>query len=68
MLIKAASPAGDIRDQQRVQQSAMSAARDFGLADVFGIHAAGPVIGRLGNANPYMARIERPHPILDGFT
>jgi len=40
---------------------------DFGLADVFGIHAAGPVIGRLGNANPYMARIERPHPILDGF-
>ena len=41
---------------------------DFGLADVFGIHAAGPVIGRLGNANPYMARIERPHPILDGFT
>ncbi len=41
---------------------------DFGLADVFGIHAAGPVIGRLGNANPYMARIERPHPILEGFT
>jgi hypothetical protein len=41
---------------------------DFGLADVFGIHVAGPVIGRLGNANPYMARIERPHPILDGFT
>ncbi len=41
---------------------------DFGLADVFGIHAAGPVIGRSGNANPYMARIERQHPILDGFT
>jgi Hypothetical glycosyl hydrolase 6/Beta-galactosidase trimerisation domain len=41
---------------------------DFGLADVFGIHAAGPIIGRLGNANPYMARIERTHPILDGFT
>ena len=41
---------------------------DFGLADVFGIHAAGPVIGRLGNANPYLARIERPHPILDGFS
>jgi hypothetical protein len=40
---------------------------DFGLADVFGIHSAGPVIGRLGNANPYMARIERSHPILDGF-
>ena len=41
---------------------------DFGLAEVFGIHAAGPVIGRLGNANPYLARIERAHPILDGFT
>ena len=41
---------------------------DFGLADVFGIHAAGPVIGRLGNANPYLARIERPHPILYGFS
>ncbi|MGA2907914.1 MAG: alpha-amylase family protein [Terracidiphilus sp.] len=40
---------------------------DFGLADVFGIHVAGPVIGRLGNANPFMARIERPHAILDGF-
>ncbi len=41
---------------------------DFGLADVFGIHAAGPVIGRRGNCNPYLARIERQHPILDGFT
>lgn len=41
---------------------------DFGLADVLGIHAAGPVIGRRGNANPYYARIERQHPILDGFT
>ncbi len=40
---------------------------DFGLAEVLGIHAAGPVIGRPGNANSYMARIERPHPILDGF-
>jgi hypothetical protein len=40
---------------------------DFGLADVFGIHAAGAVIGRPGNANSYMARIERSHPILDGF-
>jgi hypothetical protein len=40
---------------------------DFGLADVFGIHVAGAMIGRLGNANPYLARIERPHPILDGF-
>lgn len=41
---------------------------DFGLADVFGIHATGAVIGRRGNANPYLARIERPHPILEGFT
>jgi Hypothetical glycosyl hydrolase 6/Beta-galactosidase trimerisation domain len=41
---------------------------DFGLADVLGIHAAGPVIGRRGNSNPYYARIERQHPILDGFT
>ena len=41
---------------------------DFGLADVFGIHAAGPVIGRRGNSNPFYARIERQHPILEGFT
>jgi hypothetical protein len=41
---------------------------DFGLADVFGIHAAGAVIGRRGNSNPYYARIEKQHPILDGFT
>jgi hypothetical protein len=40
---------------------------DFGLADVLGIHAAGPVIGRRGNSNPFYARIERHHPILDGF-
>jgi hypothetical protein len=40
---------------------------DFGLADVLGIHAAGPVIGRRGNSNPFYARIERQHPILDGF-
>lgn len=38
---------------------------DFGLADVFGIHAAGNVIGTTGNA--FYARIERPHPILEGF-
>ena len=38
---------------------------DFGLADVFGIAKAGPPIGTNGNA--YYARIERPHPILDGF-
>jgi hypothetical protein len=41
---------------------------DFGLADVFGIHLAGAMIGRRGNANPFYARIERSHPILDGFT
>jgi hypothetical protein len=41
---------------------------DFGLTDVLGIHAAGPVIGRRGNSNPFYARIERQHPILDGFT
>jgi hypothetical protein len=40
---------------------------DFGLADVFGIHAAGPVIGRVGNSNPFYARIEKQHQILDGF-
>ncbi|MDE3148355.1 MAG: hypothetical protein KGL37_02705, partial [Acidobacteriota bacterium] len=41
---------------------------DFGLANVFGIHLAGEMIGCRGNSNPYLARIERPHPILDGFT
>jgi hypothetical protein len=40
---------------------------DFGLADVFGIRLAGEMIGRVGNSNPYLARIERQHPILDGF-
>ena len=40
---------------------------DFGLADVLGVHAAGKVIGRRGNSNPFYARIERPHPILAGF-
>jgi hypothetical protein len=39
---------------------------DFGLADVFGIHKAGDVIGSTGNA--YLARIEKTHPILDSFT
>ncbi len=39
---------------------------DFGLADVFGIHKAGDAIGTTGNA--YLARIERPHPILNGFS
>jgi Hypothetical glycosyl hydrolase 6 len=38
---------------------------DFGLADVFGIRKAGDLIATSGNA--YMARIEKPHPILQGF-
>jgi hypothetical protein len=38
---------------------------DFGLADVFGIHKAGETIGTTGNA--FYARIEKRHPILDGF-
>jgi hypothetical protein len=40
---------------------------DFGLADVFVIHAAGPVIGRVGDSSPFYARIEKQHPILEGF-
>jgi hypothetical protein len=39
---------------------------DFGLAEVFGIRKAGDAIGTVGNA--YLARIEKPHEILDGFT
>ena len=39
--------------------------KDFGLADVLGVHAAGERLTRVGNA--YMGRIERKHPILDGF-
>jgi hypothetical protein len=38
---------------------------DFGLAEVFGIHVAGERRTRVGNA--FMGRIERKHPILDGF-
>lgn len=38
---------------------------DFGLAEVFGIHQAGAVVGT--NGNPFYARIEKKHPILDGF-
>ena len=41
---------------------------NFGLADVFGIHLNGELVSRVGNANPYIARIERSHPILEGFT
>ena len=43
-----------------------SSARNFGLADMLGISKAGDVIGTNGNA--YYARIERQHPILDGFS
>jgi hypothetical protein len=38
----------------------------FGLADVFGIRKTGDPIGTVGNA--YLARIEKPHEILNGFT
>ena len=38
---------------------------DFGLGDLFGIRATGDPIGTTGNA--YLARIEKPHAILDGF-
>lgn len=41
---------------------------DFGLADVFGIHATGGMIGPVGHSNPFYARIEKPHAILSGFT
>jgi hypothetical protein len=40
--------------------------QDFGLADVFGIRKAGDMVGTLGNA--YLARIEKQHEILNGFT
>ena len=39
---------------------------DFGLADLLGISKAGDVVGTNGNA--YYGRIERQHPILEGFT
>jgi hypothetical protein len=39
---------------------------DFGLADVFGIRKAGDAVGTVGNA--YLARIEKPHEILNGFS
>jgi hypothetical protein len=40
--------------------------RDFGLADVLGIRKAGDIIGTNGNA--YLARIEKQHEILAGFS
>ncbi len=39
---------------------------EFGLAEVFGIRKNGEVQGTTGNA--YLARIEKHHPILDGFS
>ena len=39
---------------------------DFALADVFGMKKSGDVIGTTGNG--YYSRIEKKHPILDGFT
>jgi hypothetical protein len=39
---------------------------EFGLADVFGIRKTGDAVGTLGNA--YLARIEKPHEILSGFS
>ena len=39
--------------------------QDFGINELFGIHATGPRRTRVGNA--FMGRIERKHPILDGF-
>jgi hypothetical protein len=39
---------------------------ELGLADLLGISKAGAAIGTNGNA--YYSRIERQHPILDGFT
>jgi len=38
---------------------------DFGLTDLLGISRAGDVVGTRGNA--YYGRIEKQHPILDGF-
>ena len=43
----------------------MNGREDFGLADLLGIGKAGAAIGT--NGNPYYARIEREHAILDGF-
>jgi hypothetical protein len=39
---------------------------DFGMADVFGIHSLGPPKTTSGNG--FLARIERKHEILDGFS
>jgi hypothetical protein len=39
---------------------------DFGLADIFGIHATGTPTTSTGNG--FLARIERKHELLDGFS
>jgi hypothetical protein len=41
---------------------------NFGLADVFGIQRKGDPVGAIGDGNAYLARIEREHEILSGFT
>ena len=40
--------------------------KDFGIADLMGIHVAGEQRTRVGNG--FMGRIERQHPILEGFS
>ena len=39
---------------------------ELGVADIFGIRTTGPHQTRVGNG--FMARIERSHPLLDGFS
>jgi hypothetical protein len=39
---------------------------DFGLADLMGVSKAGAAVGT--NGNPYSARLEKPHEILEGFS
>ena len=43
------------------------ARQDFGLAGLFGIGKAGEPAGARGFQNSFYARIERPHPVLEGF-
>jgi hypothetical protein len=38
---------------------------DLGIADIFGVHVTGERRTRVGNG--FMGRIERKHPVLDGF-
>ena len=40
----------------------------FGLADVLGIQNTGGIIGTPAGDNGYLARIERPHEVLNGFS